>query len=79
MKFATFLFVFFLLLLPKHALGFLNIESLRQEKGNPGKLKGSTGVRFTDSRGNVERSQVRLNTLNMLKNGDSSYLFLAQY
>lgn len=79
MKFLVLFYVFFLILLPKTALGFLNIESLRQEKENPGKLKGSTGVRFTDSRGNVERSQVRINTLNMLKNGDSSYLFLAQY
>lgn len=62
-----------------NALAFLNIEALRQEKGEPGKLKGSTGVRLNDSRGNVDKRQVRANTLNMVKNGSSSYLLLAEY
>lgn len=74
----VFILIFTCLISPS-TLAFLNIEALRQEKGDPGKLKGSTGVRLTDTRGNVDKSQVRVNTLNMLKNGSSSYLFLAQY
>lgn len=68
-----------LLFLSFPSYGFLNIEALRQSKSPTGKLKGSTGFRLNDQRGNVQKTQIQLNTLNMIRKGQSSYLLLAQY
>lgn len=74
---SIFLASLFLLSLPSYA--FLNIESLRQQKSHKPGLRGSTGLRLNDQKGNVDKTQFQVNTLNLLKNGKSSYIFLAQY
>jgi len=68
---------------------FLNIEVLRQdndelsnnsdEDQSSHRFKGATGVRFNHARGNVQRSQLRINTLNYLKLRRNNFLLLAQY
>lgn len=68
------------------AFGFLNIESLRQRNpsqgvlGKPGKnLLGSFGLRLNDQKGNVNKSLFQVDTLNMMTNGQSNYILLANY
>ncbi len=74
----TKLILFYLLFL-NSTFAFLNIESLRQEKLQGRKLTGSTGIRLNDQRGNVDKTLVQFNTLNMMTNGRSNFIFLASY
>lgn len=76
----SFFFLLFVSLIFAHSThAFLNIEELRQEKSDSGKLTGSTGIRLNDQRGNVNKTQVQWNTLNLIRNGKSSYIALASY
>lgn len=68
-----------LILLSSTSYAFLNIESLRQQKGQRPGLMGSTGLRLNDQKGNVDKTQFQVNTLNLLSNGKSNYIFLGQY
>lgn len=61
------------------SFAFLNIESLRQERSSEHKLTGSTGIRLNDQKGNVDKTQIQFNTLNMMTNGRSNFIFLASY
>jgi putative salt-induced outer membrane protein YdiY len=75
MKYLTLLY--FLLNFNAHA--FLNIESLRQSNGEKEGLRGSIGLRLLDQSGNVDKSLIGLNTLNLLKAKKHQFIFLAKY
>ena len=88
MRFSTVTFTFFLfsLLISLPSFAFLNIESLRQQnprsggQGKSGKnLLGSFGLRLNDQKGNVDKTLFRVDTLNMMTNGQSNYILLAGY
>jgi len=66
-------------LIPMSVHAFLNIESLRQSKKVKHGIIGSTRLRLNERNGNSDKTNMGASTLNLLKNGRSNYIFLADY
>ncbi len=74
-----FFWIFSLFLLSFSAFAFLNIESLRQTQTHKNGLIGSVGFSLLDQSGNVDKTLIGGQTLNLYQKDKNQYIFLSNY